>query len=237
MSADLCAWLSNAFRSLQVSQHIISALAKALTCQRETDEVLSDVTNLSGIIAIGLESCNKMSQTGKVRKRGPWHGRDIAASMTADWFCVAAERSTAMALLEKRRPTSFSASAKAIRLSTAGLAAACAVIGGAMAEEQPREPEPIKIVGIGAVSCATYVREIWSNPPKQDAYIAWAQGFMSAILMRAPPGKDLDLDLLPPHYPLIRQAAFLQNYCTQNGAAGFSEAVVQLYLVLRAPPS
>jgi hypothetical protein len=52
-----------------------------------------------------------------------------------------------------------------------------------------------KIVGTGAATCATFLSDIARNPISEREYFSWAQGYMSCILMRSPPGKDENLDL------------------------------------------
>ena len=97
--------------------------------------------------------------------------------------------------------------------------------------------ESVKIVGIGASSCADFLQGVTADPAAERDYMAWAQGFMSGVLLRAPIGRDVDLDLLPSQFPLARQAEFLRRYCEANGARDFSDAVTELYRVLRMPPS
>ncbi len=97
--------------------------------------------------------------------------------------------------------------------------------------------DSVKIVGVGATSCAAYLQGAAENPATERDYVAWAQGFMSGVLMRAPEGRDVDLDLLPPTFPLVRQAEFLRQYCEANPTRGFTDGVLELYRLLRMPPS
>ena len=69
--------------------------------------------------------------------------------------------------------------------------------------------QTVKIVGIGASSCAQFTREIGPNSSTERDYFAWAQGFMSGVLAQAPLGVDEGLDLDPPSLALPAQAAFL----------------------------
>ena len=55
----------------------------------------------------------------------------------------------------------------------------------------------VKIVGIGAASCAHFNEEIARDPRSERDYFAWAQGFMSGVLAQAPLGVDEGLDLDP----------------------------------------
>lgn len=96
--------------------------------------------------------------------------------------------------------------------------------------------ESVKVVGIGASTCVKFLQDIEGNPRAERDYFAWAQGYMSGLLIRAPTGKDENLDLTPPAFPLLQQAAFLRTFCTNTKDADFSDAVNMLYRTLRAPP-
>jgi len=90
-----------------------------------------------------------------------------------------------------------------------------------------------KIVGTGAVSCATFLRDIARSPIYEREYFSWAQGYMSGILMRAPPGKDENLDLTPPGFPVKDQLGFFREFCAEHQQDDFAYAAVQLYQRLR----
>jgi hypothetical protein len=94
----------------------------------------------------------------------------------------------------------------------------------------------VKIVGLGSSSCAQFLTDIKDDVPAEREYFAWVQGYMSGVLLRAPAGKDEDLDLMPKNFPLVKQAAFLRNFCTNYTGADFTEAVNELYKTLRTPP-
>ena len=94
----------------------------------------------------------------------------------------------------------------------------------------------VKIVGIGAGSCAQFMEDDLLNPGIESNYVAWAQGYMSGLLLRAPAGKDENLDLIPSGVPLDKQAAFLKNFCRVHPERDFADAVNELYRTLRAPP-
>ncbi len=108
---------------------------------------------------------------------------------------------------------------------------------GQAMQGRAQSADSVKIVGIGASSCADFLQGVTADPAAERDYMAWAQGFMSGVLLRAPTGRDVDLDLLPSQFPLARQAEFLRRYCEANGARDFSDAVIELYRVLRMPPS
>ena len=91
----------------------------------------------------------------------------------------------------------------------------------------------VKIVGIGSGSCREFLQEVRANSAAERDYIAWAQGYMSGLLIRAPAGVDEKLDLLPPTFPLQKQADFLQAFCSRAGDATFTDAVQALYRSLR----
>lgn len=95
------------------------------------------------------------------------------------------------------------------------------------------QAQTAKIVGIGAATCARFNQEIASTPPVERDYLAWAQGFMSGALIRAPQGVDEGLDLTPPSFPLRDQAEFLRSFCAQHPDQDYMDAVRALYHRLR----
>jgi hypothetical protein len=90
-----------------------------------------------------------------------------------------------------------------------------------------------KIVGTGAVSCAMFLSDIARNPIYEREYFSWAQGYMSGILMRAPSGRDDNLDLMPPDFPVKAQLQFFREFCAEHQQDGFADAAVRLYERLR----
>jgi hypothetical protein len=95
------------------------------------------------------------------------------------------------------------------------------------------EGRTAKIVGLGAATCKQFNGDVASNPKVQRDYLAWAQGFMSGIILSRPPGVDEGLDLNPATFDLITQLRFLEDHCARNEALDFSEAVEALYKRLR----
>jgi hypothetical protein len=95
------------------------------------------------------------------------------------------------------------------------------------------EEATTKIVGLGAMTCAEFINEVQKSPNVQRDYLAWAQGFMSGILLSRPQGIDEGLDLNPSSFGLLKQLEFLRDHCAQTRSEGFSEAVVALYKRLR----
>jgi hypothetical protein len=89
------------------------------------------------------------------------------------------------------------------------------------------------IVGLGATPCDAFNRDVERNFQIQRDYFAWAQGFMSGVLMRAPPGIDEGLQLAPPTFPLLKQVDFLRSFCAKNPEKDYSDGVTELYRPLR----
>jgi hypothetical protein len=90
-----------------------------------------------------------------------------------------------------------------------------------------------KIVGLGATSCGRFLMDAEAQPAVQRDYLAWAQGYMSGILLSRPPGVDDNLDLMPPGTPLLAQLQFLRERCKRAPEEGFADAVEDLYKHLR----
>jgi hypothetical protein len=97
----------------------------------------------------------------------------------------------------------------------------------------PTSAQTAKIVGIGATACSQFIAEANEAPASQKDYLAWAQGFMSGILLGRPAGADENLDLTPSSLPLLEQLRYLRDYCGRHPVDRFSDAVVLLYKRLR----
>lgn len=89
------------------------------------------------------------------------------------------------------------------------------------------------IVGLGAATCREFNRDVQRNFHIQRDYFAWAQGFMSGLLMRAPAGKDEGVQLVPPNFPLLKQVDFLREFCIKNPNKDYSDGAIELYRMLR----
>ena len=89
------------------------------------------------------------------------------------------------------------------------------------------------IVGLGAGTCADFNRDVQKNFQIQRDYFAWAQGFMSGILLKSPPGKDEGITLNPAEFSLQKQIEFLRSFCAKNIDKDYSDGVIELYRVLR----
>ena len=115
-------------------------------------------------------------------------------------------------------------------LAIAGLLAVLApMISGAHAMVQPG----VKIVGIGAVPCSEFIRDSEPDPVMEKYFFAWAQGYMSGLLWRAPAGVDESLDLVPPSFPMLAQANFIRTFCAAHRHMDYADAVLSLYQELR----
>ena len=113
-------------------------------------------------------------------------------------------------------------------LKAAVMAAAC-FLGAAHAMAE----KTVHIAGIGAARCRTFLEAVGSNPQEERTYFAWAQGFMSGILIGAPSGVDEGINLLHPSFPLQQQADFVRAFCSGNPQAAYSDGVLELYRELR----
>ena len=118
-----------------------------------------------------------------------------------------------------------------IRQSTA-VCVTCALGWTAVAAEG-QDARTARIVGLGAATCRQFTADAVADPRVRRDYLAWAQGFMSGIILSRPPGVDVGLDLNPPTFGLIDQLRFLEEHCARNDAADFSTAVEALYKRLR----
>ncbi|MBR1208146.1 MULTISPECIES: hypothetical protein [unclassified Bradyrhizobium] len=114
-----------------------------------------------------------------------------------------------------------------VALSWAAVFSASA--GIALGAEAPKA----RIVGLGATTCQRFNDDVKANPVVRRDYLAWAQGFMSGIILSRPPGVDEGLDLNPVTFDLINQLHFLEDHCARNVSLDFSDAVEALYKRLR----
>lgn len=89
--------------------------------------------------------------------------------------------------------------------------------------------QSVRIVGLGATTCARFLQEVRGKPLLERDYFAWAQGYMSGIVISAPPKVDESLNLAPLSFPLQEQAAYLRDFCATNPSADYSDGVLALY--------
>jgi hypothetical protein len=106
------------------------------------------------------------------------------------------------------------------------------ISAGAIEASHAQAPKA-KIVGLGATTCQQFNDDIKANPAIRRDYLAWAQGFMSGIILSRPPEVDQGLDLAPKSFDLISQLHFLEDHCARNAALDFSDVVDALYKRLR----
>lgn len=111
--------------------------------------------------------------------------------------------------------------------------AAAMVITSQIATPEAVRAQTAAIVGLGATSCEQFLKDIGPRPELQRDYLAWAQGFMSGIILSRPPGVDTDLNLDPPSFGLLKQLRFLTDHCEHSPTTDFSDAVAALYKRLR----
>lgn len=64
-----------------------------------------------------------------------------------------------------------------------------------IAAEEP-DARAARIVGLGAATCRQFTADAAADPQVRKDYLAWAQGFMSGIILSRPPGVDVGLDLI-----------------------------------------
>lgn len=106
------------------------------------------------------------------------------------------------------------------------------ITAGAIEASHAQDPKA-RIVGLGATMCQQFDDDIKANPAIRGDYLAWAQGFMSGIILSRPPGVDQGLDLAPKTFDLVSQLHFLEDHCARNASLDFSDAVEALYKRLR----
>lgn len=115
------------------------------------------------------------------------------------------------------------------------LTAVCLVwaMGWTAIAAEKREARTARIVGLGAATCRQFTADAATDPQVRKDYLAWAQGFMSGIILSRPPGVDEGLDLNPPTFGLADQLRFLEDRCARDTSVDFSTAVEALYKRLR----
>ena len=89
-----------------------------------------------------------------------------------------------------------------------------------------------QIVGTGAVSCGQFGQAVDSDPDAIREYFAWAQGYMSGVMIRSPAGVDDALDISSNSMPIIEQMNFIRIYCMSHRDREYADAIQALYHVL-----
>jgi len=83
--------------------------------------------------------------------------------------------------------------------------------------------------GIGASSCLKFALDYTRNPPSEEQYFVWAQGYLSAIVLMAPGGIDDDLDIPQAPDAKASQMASIRSVCAQDPQRSYGHAVRTLY--------
>jgi hypothetical protein len=122
---------------------------------------------------------------------------------------------------------------RSVRLVFVFTLSSMALFAGDTWRELRAEAPKAGIVGLGATTCQRFNDDVRSNPLVRRDYLAWAQGFMSGILLSRPAGVDEGLDLNPTTFGLVNQLHFLEDHCAKNTSLDFSDAVEALYKRLR----
>jgi hypothetical protein len=138
--------------------------------------------------------------------------------------------------LQNRSPNvNWSQRRMCVKLAPLKLLSALAICAS-LAGSSSASPRIVHIIGLGATSCSKFIAEITQRPSLQRDYFAWAQGLMSGVVLVRPPLNGEKLDLVSPSFPLLKQVAFLRQYCEKHPSNGFVDAVRALFRVLAHEP-
>src|SRR6266481_412179 len=99
---------------------------------------------------------------------------------------------------------------RSVRLLLVFTLSLMALFAGDTWRELRAEAPKAGIVGLGATTCQRFNDDVRSNPLVRRDYLAWAQGFMSGILVSRPACVDEGLDLNPTTFGLVNQLHFLE---------------------------
>jgi hypothetical protein len=124
--------------------------------------------------------------------------------------------------LPASRNANVRSSAAAIVLATISAALSPSVANSQM----------VAVVGTGTAKCGKYLTEISAKPEAEREYFSWAQGYMSGILLSAPPGVDDSLQLITEKLPVASQINFMRQFCGQKPDTSYSDGVEALYRAL-----
>lgn len=92
--------------------------------------------------------------------------------------------------------------------------------------------QTVAIVGTGTAACSRFNAVIIDRPNEEREYFAWAQGYMSGVLLSASAGVDDVLSLNPDAFPLAAQIAFVRVFCERFPESHYSDGVETLYRAL-----
>jgi hypothetical protein len=91
------------------------------------------------------------------------------------------------------------------------------------------EKNNVEIAGFGHAKCSDFLGHTSQGRPVQLSYLAWAQGFMSALNLARSQHEKPTRQLGTPNYSFEKQLAFLVAYCNANKSRSFADATIQLY--------
>lgn len=137
------------------------------------------------------------------------------------YFVTSGSWASAKKLLAFRN-ANVRSSAAAIALATISAALSPSVANSQM----------VAVVGSGTAKCGKYLMEISAKPEAEREYFSWAQGYMSGILLSAPPGVDDSLQLITEQMPVASQINFMRAFCSQKPDTSYSDGVEALYRAL-----
>jgi hypothetical protein len=105
---------------------------------------------------------------------------------------------------------------RSVRLLLVFALSSMALFAGDTWRELWADAPKTRIVGLGATTCQRFNDDVKSNPLVRRDYLAWAQGFMSGILLSRLAGVDEGLDLNPTTFDLVNQLHYLEDHCAKN---------------------
>lgn len=112
-----------------------------------------------------------------------------------------------------------------MRLCYLTLFMALAIVGAASGSNALE----LRIIGPGAATCEDFVRDIRVNPTMEREYFAWAQGFMSGVMLRAPTGVDEDINFNPEQFRVGEQIRAIRLSCIQQPSLQYADVVRAIY--------
>ncbi|UZF90934.1 hypothetical protein [Bosea sp. NBC_00550] len=115
----------------------------------------------------------------------------------------------------------FASALRAILVASAYLAG----VSGAQAQL-------VAVVGTGTAKCSQFNDSIVVRVEEEREYFAWAQGYMSGVLIGAPPNVDDNLLLIPEGFPIAAQMNFMRSFCKNRPSSSYSDGVEALYRAL-----
>lgn len=122
----------------------------------------------------------------------------------------------------------------ALKYVLAGSAAALVAAHAAQARSYNGHSE----AGAGSETCAVYSKQYAAYPKlTMRTYIAWAQGFMTAVNFALHNSHSPSMDLGPKSFPISAQQTFLNEYCDAHPTMQYVDGVIALLSHLREADS